>query len=134
MGVSDKDPEAPDVACARDLFTSFLANRCEKTLQAYTLDIADFARFQGREPATAVAQLLAGGPGPGDLAVLQYAVDLRRRGRAQATVNRRLSTLRALGRAARKLGVITWSVEVPTEHALVTAMEEQPTSDSEHYL
>jgi SAM-dependent methyltransferase len=39
-----------------------------------------------------------------------------------------------LGRAARKLGVITWSVEVPTEHELVTAMEEQPTSDSEHYL
>jgi len=95
MRVSDKDPEGPDVASAQDLISFFLANRCEKTVQAYTLDIADFARFQGREPATAVAQFLAGGPGPGDLAVLQFAVDLRRRGRAQATVNRRLGTLRA---------------------------------------
>jgi SAM-dependent methyltransferase len=39
-----------------------------------------------------------------------------------------------LGQAARKLGVITWSVEVPSEHDLLTAMKEQPASDSEHYL
>jgi SAM-dependent methyltransferase len=35
---------------------------------------------------------------------------------------------------AAQLGVITWSVEVPAERELVTAMEEQPASDSEHYL
>ena len=85
---------------AQGLLDRFLANRGDRTLQAYRIDIEDFGRFLGATPPGAVARLLANGPGAGRHLALEYAIDLRQRGRAQATVNRRLATLRALSAVA----------------------------------
>src|SRR2546425_728577 len=91
---SEVDPRA--AARAQELLDDFLANRNDRTLQAYTIDIEEFARFQALTPAAAIARLLASGPSAARRVVLEYAVDLRRKGRAQATIDRRLCTLRAL--------------------------------------
>ena len=63
-----------------------------RTRQAYAVDLRDFARFRGKTPAEAVAELLAGRE-QGHRLVLEFAVELRQRCRARATIRRRLSTL-----------------------------------------
>lgn len=91
-----------------DLLQGFLANRSERTQQAYRIDIEDFGRFIGAPSAAAVARLLGGGPGGARHLALEFAIDLRRRERAPATVSRRLATLRALLAAAHDAGLIDW--------------------------
>jgi hypothetical protein len=65
--------------------------------------------------------------------LLDYAVHLRERGRAQATVNRRLGTLRALLRMAVDLGLLDGAISMPSENQIRAATEEPPT-ESPHYL
>jgi ubiquinone/menaquinone biosynthesis C-methylase UbiE len=129
---SEVDPRA--VAWAQELLDRFLANRNERTLQAYSIDIEEFARFLALTPATAIARLLARGPSAARRVVLEYAVDLRRKGRAQATIDRRLCTLRALVRAAQQLSLVGWVVEGPEEDQVSAAMELSQPADSEHYM
>src|SRR5205823_5247718 len=119
---------------ARSLLERFLANRANRTLQAYTADIADFARFLNQAPDAAVARFLSGGPDVGHRTVLDYAVSLRRQGRARATINRRLATLRALMRTAQDLRLIEWSLDMPSEDQISAAVEESSLSESVHYL
>src|SRR5437763_1566847 len=59
---------------------------------------------------------------------------MRRRGRAQATVDRRLGTLRALVRTANEMQVVPWQLEVAGEAEISSAMEAAPARDSAHYL
>jgi SAM-dependent methyltransferase len=66
--------------------------------------------------------------------VFEYAIDMRLRGRAPATINRRLATLRALTRAAHDLRLIEWSIDMPTEAQIAEAIEERSTRGSVHYL
>jgi ubiquinone/menaquinone biosynthesis C-methylase UbiE len=127
---SQDDP----TAAARGLRESFLANRAERTFKAYTIDIGEFARFLNEAPDVALAQFLAGGPGAAHRVVLAYAIDLRQRGRAPATINRRLITLRALTRAARNLRLIEWVLDMPSADQVSAAIEERSTSDSARYL
>jgi SAM-dependent methyltransferase len=56
--------------------------------------------------------------------MLDYAVDLRRRGRAQATANRRLGTIRALVRTAHDLRLVDWLLDVPNEGQVSKAIED----------
>jgi hypothetical protein len=123
--------DASAIARAQGLLDRFLARRQRRTLAAYTLDIEEFAGFAGQPPAIAVAQLLAAGPIAGRL--LDYAVHLRERGRAQATVNRRLGTLRALLRMAVDLGLVDSTIPMPSENQIRAATEEPPT-ECPHYL
>ena len=78
-----------------ELVERFLAGYAERTRQAYARDLEDFARFRGRARAEAIAELLAGRERGRRLA-LDFAVELRRRGLAPATVRRRLNTLSSL--------------------------------------
>jgi integrase/recombinase XerC len=88
------------------------------TRQAYAQDLADFARFLGADSSQAAAlQLLAGGPGLANQLVHDYLVQLRQRGLASATINRRLSALRSLVRLARLFHLISWTLELPGEKA-----------------
>jgi SAM-dependent methyltransferase len=112
----------PTFGGAEELLERFLAGRADRTRQAYTTDLEDFARFCGRAPAEAVTQLLAD-PAQGRRMVLEYAVELRQRGLAQATIDRRLSTLRSLVRMASALGVVGWSLEIPDADQLAAATE-----------
>ena len=112
----------------------FLTSRRNRTIQAYTIDLDDFARFLGTSRTGATARLLAGGRGVARRVALEYAIDLRRRGRAANTVDRRLSTLRSLIRDANELGVIEWQLQLPSDDDVSAEMERLPASDSEHYL
>jgi SAM-dependent methyltransferase len=119
---------------ARELLAGFLTDRKDRTLQAYTIDIDDFARFQGTTPAGVTARLLAAGPGAAWHLVLEFGIDLRRRGRAPATIDRRLNTLRALVREANHQGIVAWQLKLPTAKDIATGMDSLPAFDSEHYL
>jgi SAM-dependent methyltransferase len=119
---------------ARELLRTFLADRNDRTLQAYTIDLDDFARFLRTTPAEAMARLLAGGPSVAERLALDYAIDMRRRGRAANTIDRRLHTLRALIRDGNRLGVVDWQFRLPTEDEIMVAMRKLPANDSEHYL
>jgi SAM-dependent methyltransferase len=123
--------DASAIARAHGVLDRFLARRQSRTSAAYTLDIEEFAGFAGQPAALAVAQLLAAGPIAGRL--LDYAVHLREWGRAQATVNRRLGTLRALLRMAVDLGLVDNTIRMPNENQIRAATEEPPT-DCPHYL
>jgi SAM-dependent methyltransferase len=125
----------PDsVAASRALLKRFLANRPERTVQAYTADIEAFARFLDGATDAAVAAFLHAGPTAGARAVLDYTVHLRRQGRAPATINRRLGTLRALTRAAEDLQLIDWSLELPSDDQVSAAIQERSSSASVRYL
>ncbi|HXM57328.1 MAG TPA: methyltransferase domain-containing protein [Candidatus Dormibacteraeota bacterium] len=109
----------------RDLLARFLANRTERTLQAYRIDVDDFGRFREESPAEAVASLLRGGPSAAAYQALEFAIELRRRGRAPATVNRRLSTLRSVVAAAREAGIVDWALDIPREEEVAAATVER---------
>ena len=126
------DPDA--TVGAGKLLDRFLTDRSDRTVQAYTNDLDDFARFLRTSRTDAAARLLAGGPGVARRVALEYAMDLRRRGRSANTIDRRLNTLRALIRDANELGVIEWQLQLPSDDDVSAEMERLPANDSEHYL
>src|SRR5262245_59166918 len=97
-----------------ELVEGFLAGYSERTRLAYAIDLEDFARFRGRARAEAIEELLASRE-QGRRLALDFAVELRRRGLAPATVRRRLNTLSSLVGLAGELGVVKWSLEVPSD-------------------
>jgi len=119
-------------ARAEALLARFLANRTGNTLHAYTIDVEDFGRFVGEAPAGAVGRLFGNGPGAGRHLALEYAIELRERGLAQATISRRLATLRTLAGTARDAGLIDWALEVPTEEQVSAAIRRQ--ADQASYM
>jgi SAM-dependent methyltransferase len=134
VGTSAGEAEPAGLQTAAELVERFLEKRGDRTQQAYAADIDEFARFLGAPVPAAVAQLLAAGPTGARRLVLDYTVDLRRRGRALSTIERRLSTLRALVRTARDRSVIAWLLDVPGGEEIEAAVERQPVKESEHYL
>ena len=105
---------------AEQLLARFLSGRGDHTRRAYTADLEDFSRVLGRSPAEALAELLSG-PQQARRIVLDFALDMRRRGLAPATVQRRLGTLRALVGQATKSGAVAWSLQVPGEEEIAAA-------------
>ncbi len=105
---------------AERLVERFMAGWSGRTRQAYASDLEDFARLRGKTPANAVAELLTSRE-QGRRLVLDFAVELRRRGRARATVRRRLGTLSSVVRMAGELGVVEWSLEMPNEEDVAAA-------------
>jgi SAM-dependent methyltransferase len=119
---------------ARSLIDRFLADRGERTAEAYTADLEEFARYRAEPVATAVAALLSEGGPAANRTAFEYAVALARRGRAAATIDRRLSTLRALVRVAVDQGLVTWNLRVPSKAEIWAAVDQSPVSDNPHYL
>lgn len=126
--MSGDGPVVVDLVRVGDMLEGFLAERGQGTRRAYTADIEDFARYLDQPTASAVAHLLQAGPVAGPQLVLEYAADMRRRGRAQKTVGRRLGTLRTLVHAAGRADLAGWSLEVPTEEEILAAVEQSATS------
>jgi SAM-dependent methyltransferase len=131
--VEDGTTASGQAAGIRELLDRFLSDRRDRTLQAYSADIEDFARFMGTNDEGAVAQLLGAGPEPSRRLLLDYAIELRRRGRAPATVGRRLATLRGVGRLAHETGLTDWALEAPDESEVDAAVEARD-SDRLPYL
>lgn len=134
MGVIEEQVDPAATARAQELLDRFLADRPDRTLQAYSADLEEFARFLSTTPAGATARLLGGDADAGRRLALEYAIDLRRRKLAPATLERRLGTLRAVVRIARDLGAVGWLLEVPSDDEVTAAVERSPAMDSEHYL
>lgn len=98
---------------ARRLLAAFLKARNTHTLKAYQQDLASLAGFVGASCAEEAAERLLQLPGGrANELVLSYRGDLLERGLSPATINRRLSTVRALTKLGRMLGMISWSIEV----------------------
>ncbi len=107
------DAPAPSLSAPERLLGAFLSGRSPRTLRAYALDLADFARWSGVASAAAAARLLlAAGQGGANGTALSYRAALLARGLSAATVNRRLAALRSLVKVARLLGLVTWQLDV----------------------
>src|SRR5579884_3357182 len=107
---------------AESLLRRFLERAAPATARAYSADLADLARFLDTSVEEAVTSLLQG-PEPASRLALEYALALRRRGLAPATVARRLATLRSLLGRARELGMVGWSLELPSAEEVEAALE-----------
>ncbi len=103
-----------------DLVAAILANLNARTARCYLSDYRDFARFMGHagprgqlDPSPAIAELLAMGPGRANATVLKYRIHQADRGIKAGTIARRLSALRSACKAARRIGRISWGLDVP---------------------
>ena len=101
----------PGVAAVLD---AWRAGKSLRTLQAYADDLADFARYCVLSPEDAVARLFAADRGLAHQIALGYLEHGRVRGLAAATIARRLAALRSLTYAARLIGAIVWTLELPS--------------------
>lgn len=103
----------PDV---QNLVDTFLAGRNTNTREAYRADIADFTSYiKAPGILAAISYLLGASQGSANLLVLEYRNSLKERSLQSATINRRLSSIRAVIRLARMLGLVSWSLEIPNE-------------------
>src|SRR5215472_10113029 len=117
-------PGAVEMAAAVPaLIDDFLSRLAPRTVRAYLSDLDEFARVQGRERVDAIAELLAAGAVDGHRAVIGFKAQLERRGRAAATVNRRVGTLRSLVRAAGDRELVDWSLNLHDWAAAVAELE-----------
>ena len=112
------------VSSVPDLLDRFLRGRAGPTIRAYGADLDDFAAFMGLTRAAAADELLACGPRGSRPLLLRYAADLRRRGRAAATIERRFGTLRSLVRMAGECGLADWSLEMQVVDEIIAGSEE----------
>lgn len=102
-----------DLSPGQRLIDAFLSGRSQNTRDAYARDVAYFATFAGAAtPGEAMAQLLALSHGEANGALLAYRSHLVEHGLTPATINRRLSAIRAAVRLARTLGLSTWAPEI----------------------
>jgi integrase/recombinase XerC len=102
---------------AADVLQTWIAGRNPNTLKAYMRDLADFARFLFPDATTpaagaAVEALLGFGHGGANQVVMRYAADLKERGLKSATIARRLSALKSMVKIGRRIGRITWALDV----------------------
>lgn len=122
--VAFEDPERPrelmtpelvgERYMAAGLTETFLKSKSARTRAAYGQDLSDFASFLGVPDLTrATHRLVSAGLGEANGITLQYRSHMLERGLSPATVNRRLSALRALIQLARMLGLVRWTLEVP---------------------
>jgi integrase/recombinase XerC len=103
--------EATSIADTKyaEMLELFLAGYTSQTSAAYSNDVAQFSVFLNTaSSANACQRLLSGTAAAANTLVLNYRRHLLERGLSAATVNRHLSTLRALVSLARTVGVVEW--------------------------
>lgn len=99
---------------AQELVATFLAGFSQNTKNAYECDLKHFAAYLGVDLDQAASQLLGLGAGQANYLVLQYRTYLLELGLAPKSINRRLASLRSLVKLGRILGLMSWSLEVPS--------------------
>lgn len=105
-------PELPPVGAER-LIAAWLDGLSEDTVANYRADLKVFARFLGVAGDEAAAkQLLGCSNVQANLLALEFRNDMKKRGLAPASVNRRLAALKSFTKVARQIGLITWALEV----------------------
>ncbi len=109
------------------LLQRFLDRATPATARAYATDLHDLARFLNTPLPLALASLLHD-PDSASRLALAYASHLRHRSLAPTTVSRRLATLRALVSYARQLGLVSWSLQLPSSAQLEATSPPEPGS------
>jgi len=97
---------------AETLIQAWISNRKPGTVRAYRRDLAAIAAWCQMTPEGFAEALCKAEVGPAHLLVMDYTQALQDQGLAPATIARRLAALRSLTRLARKLGMITWTLDV----------------------
>lgn len=95
------------------LLQAFLSNRNPNTLRNYRKALEDFQAFLGADsPEAAVSELFAMSHGDANAMVLSYKSELVEQKLAPNTVNVRLAAIKSIGKLARILGLVPWTLEV----------------------
>jgi integrase/recombinase XerC len=97
------------------LIDIFLSNKSVQTIIAYRRDLKDFARFLGvldGNPDEVARLFLSNGRGVANSLAAQYRTHMEERKLSPATINRRLSAIRALVEQAGTLGLVTWGLKI----------------------
>lgn len=100
-----------------ELLAEWLAGKSENTRKSYESDAKLFANWANEPSASAVlARLIESGPEISTRIVAQYKKWLDQESKkAPNTINRRLSSIRQLLRAAKAATLIDWDIVVPNE-------------------
>jgi integrase/recombinase XerC len=99
-----------------DVIEAWLAGRNAATRRGYLSDLEQFAIWAKAPSSHAVVDaLLRMSPGMANRIVLGYQAHMVEQSLASATINRRLSAIRSMVKFGRKIGVITWSLDVEGE-------------------
>lgn len=89
-----------------------LSDVSPNTRIAYARDVELFAKWLGTTSEAAVALLVGRGRGAANALVVDWLNSMRQDDLSSATRARRLATLSAVVRAARRLGLVEWAIEV----------------------
>jgi integrase/recombinase XerC len=96
-----------------DLLAAFFSGRSSNTNAAYRADFEEFRCFIGAATVEVAAACVLGGThGAANGLALSWRTHMLELGRAPATINRRLSALRALVALGRTLGLIAWNIDI----------------------
>lgn len=101
-----------------DVLKAFLDGKATTTIAEYKRDIYDFCDYltdQGiptRNGEEVAKRFVENGPGQTQLDVLGYRNELLRQRKAPATVNRRISSMKAFTKALRLMGLTSWGIEI----------------------
>ena len=95
------------------LAASFLNSLSEESKIAYESDLKDFAELAGTEDTEEVSRWLVSQlHGDANYTVLSYQNDLRSKGLAIATVDRRMTAIRSLVNFANTIELISWKLDI----------------------
>lgn len=108
LELKDQGREARAAAVLR----LWLNGRSPTTQRAYKGDVAAWSLWLGMHPHAAVADLLDATGGQAHAVAQAYRASMVEDDLSPATINRRLASLRSLVTQARRLGLVTWALEV----------------------
>lgn len=95
------------------LYQAFLSGRRPNTLAAYSRDLAEFAAFVGAASGpSGLAHVMQLPHGDANGVLLAYRAAMLDSGLTPATINRRLTAVRAAVKLGRTLGMTNWVPEV----------------------
>jgi hypothetical protein len=100
------------------ILAAWRTGKSPQTLAAYADDLADFATWGTCTSDVILEHLFRCDARVAHQLALGYLAHLGARDLASATITRRIAALRPLTQAARLIGVIHWTLQLPTPHVV----------------
>ena len=113
---ANRSPLVNDPSSVESLVARWLTRRSNATRDSYAKDLQYFAQWlRAKSPSDAVRSLIGGGHSSANQLAHGYVTALIDRGLSPATINRRLSSMKSLVKAARLSGMVDWTIDVEGE-------------------